>query len=186
MTAGAPAPPPEAGRVSVVEGYRPGAIGRIAALHADYYSRHWGLGLAFEAKVARDAAAFALRMDPARDRWWLVLDESEGRAICGSLAIDGSEADDGTAHLRWFIMADRTRGRGLGESMMRRATGFCREAGFAAVYLWTFAGLDAARHLYERHGFRLAEQLTNDQWGMPLPEQRFVLPLANASHSGPP
>ena len=43
----------------------------------------------------------------------------------------------------------------------------------SAPTLWTFKGLDAARHLYERHGFRLAEEYAGAQWGVNLVEQRF-------------
>ena len=35
---------------------------------------------------------------------------------------------------------------------------FCRRGEFNRVYLWTFAGLNAARHLYEKSGFKLSEQ----------------------------
>ena len=167
---------------TIVEGYRPGAIGRIATLHAEYYSRYWRLGLFFEAKVARDCAAFVSRMG-VRDRLWLIVRDPVGDGeIVGSLAIDGSEDDSGrVAHLRWFIMADGARGCGLGGTLMSRAVTFCREAGFDSVYLWTFAGLDAARHLYEKHGFSLVEALDNAQWGMSLPEQRLELRLAPAA-----
>jgi hypothetical protein len=46
------------------------------------------------------------------------------------------------------------------------------------VYLWTFQGLDAARRLYEKHGFRLAEEREGSQWGERVLEQRFVLDLS--------
>jgi len=39
--------------------------------------------------------------------------------------------------------------------------------------LWTFQGLDAARRLYEAHGFVLVEQWSGDQWGQAMVEQRF-------------
>ena len=45
--------------------------------------------------------------------------------------------------------------------------------------LWTFAGLDAARRLYERAGFRLAEERRGTQWGIEVTEQRFELCLAD-------
>jgi hypothetical protein len=46
------------------------------------------------------------------------------------------------------------------------------------IYLNTFAGLDAARRLYERAGFVLTQQQTDTTWGIPVEEQRFerVLP----------
>jgi hypothetical protein len=44
---------------------------------------------------------------------------------------------------------------------------------FARTGLWTFKGLDAARHLYERKGFRLVQEYEGAQWGVVLTEQRF-------------
>ena len=39
----------------VIGGYCPGALGRVAEMHAEYYHRHWGFGLFFEAKVATNS-----------------------------------------------------------------------------------------------------------------------------------
>jgi len=35
-------------------------------------------------------------------------------------------------------------------------------------------GLDAARSLYERNGFTLADEYVGTQWGTPVTEQKFV------------
>ena len=43
------------------------------------------------------------------------------------------------------------------------------------VFLSTFAGLDEARHLYEKHGFKLCEECEGDQWGVTVTEQLFEL-----------
>jgi hypothetical protein len=45
--------------------------------------------------------------------------------------------------------------------------------------LWTFEGLNAARHLYEKHGFRVTRQQLGNQWGSEVNEQRFELLLGN-------
>lgn len=152
----------------IVPGYLPGAIGAIAALHADYYGREHGFGVLFEARVAAECAAFCSRFDPARDGLWLLVDA--GR-ILGSIAIDGGGA--GGAHLRWFIVADAVRGCGLGRRMLEAAMAFCRRAGHGSVHLATFAGLDAARALYERQGFRLVSEADGETWGATVREQRF-------------
>jgi hypothetical protein len=36
-------------------------------------------------------------------------------------------------------------------------------------------GLDPARHLFEKSGFRFAEERSVNQWGREVIEQRFVL-----------
>ena len=153
----------------VVPGYLPGAIGAVAALHAAYYGRAHGFGAAFEARVARECAEFCARIDPARDGRWLLVDA--GR-ILGSVAIDGVDA--GGAHLRWFLVGDELRGRGFGQRLLDAALGFCERAGHRRIHLSTFAGLDAARALYERRGFRLAHEAPGQTWGETVREQRFV------------
>ena len=161
----------------IVRGYVPGSIGRVAELHGTYYSRAWGFGLYFEAKVATELAAFLGRTDAACDGFWTV---SRAGRVEGSIAIDGSRArgaDHAAAHLRWFIVSDALRGTGVGSRLLEAAVGFCRGRGFPGVSLWTFEGLDAARHLYERAGFRLAEQRRGAQWGVEVNEQRFELRL---------
>lgn len=50
---------------------------------------------------------------------------------------------------------------------------FVDAKGFEETQLWTFNGLHAARHLYESHGFKLAEENLGNQWGSEILEQRF-------------
>jgi len=152
----------------VVPGWLPGAVGAVAALHGRYYAREHGFGVRFEAKVAAECAEFCPRIDPTRDGLWLLVD---GGRIAGSVAIDGSGPD--AAHLRWFIVDDEMRGRGLGRRLIEAAMGLCRRAGHRSVYLTTFAGLDAARALYEQHGFRLVAEADGETWGTRVREQRF-------------
>lgn len=154
----------------IVEGYIPGAIGRIAELHAAYYSLHAGFGLYFEAKVATELSEFLGRFNDGRDGIWLLTD---GGRVEGAIVIDGAEADTRGAHLRWFIVSDSLRGRGLGNALIAAAVDFCRQKGYKKIRLWTFQGLDAARHLYEKHGFRLTSQKRGSQWGKEVHEQRF-------------
>jgi GNAT superfamily N-acetyltransferase len=164
-----------------IAGYVPGAIGRVAELHARYYSANWGFGLFFEAKVAAGLAEFLQRLDPARDGFWtLCQDDRTGGRVLGSLAIDGAQSASEGAHLRWFILADELHGRGLGKRLLGEAVDFCRTVGHPRIFLWTFQGLDPARRLYESFGFRLVEERQGQQWGTPVLEQRFVLELRGA------
>jgi GNAT superfamily N-acetyltransferase len=160
--------------VEVVKGYIPGSIGRVAELHGTYYQQHWGFSLFFEAKVSTELAEFLGRYDPQRDGFWIAV---LGGRIEGSITIDGLHAEDEGAHLRWFIMSDALRGKGVGNQLVGTAIGFCRDKGYKRVYLWTFEGLDAARHLYEKTGFKLVKQHKGSQWGTEVNEQRFELQL---------
>ena len=160
--------------VQIVRGYVPGSLGRVAELHGTYYHEHWGFGLYFEAKVATELAAFLSRYDEQRDGFWTVL---AGDRIEGSITIDGAHAAVEGAHLRWFIMSDGLRGKGVGNQLMDTAMDFCRSRAYKRVYLWTFEGLNPARHLYEKNGFRLMEQHKGNQWGREVNEQRFELEL---------
>ncbi len=67
------------------------------------------------------------------------------------------------------------RGTGVGNALLAAAVGFCRARRYDRVHLWTFEGLDAARHLYEKFGFRLVHEQRGTQWGSGVTEQRFEL-----------
>lgn len=171
-------------QVPIVEGPVPGAIGRITQLHAHYYARHAGFGTAFEATVARELAAFCDAYVPGRDGLWTVGTPQVEAAV----ALDGSQANSQGAHLRWFIVSDALRGQGVGRALLARALGFADACGYASTHLWTFAGLAAARHLYEDAGFRLDREGPGDRWGRTVTEQRFVrlAGAASGAASGAP
>jgi GNAT superfamily N-acetyltransferase len=159
---------------TIHEGYSPGCIGRVAQLHAEYYSRSNGFGAPFEAKVAKELGDFCLAYTPGRDGLWL----AAGPSIEGSIVIDGSRGIDHGAHLRWFITSDALRGQGIGKLLLSRALAFADHANYKQVHLWTFDGLLAARHLYEANGFRLVEERPGATWGKVVSEQRFVRSVA--------
>jgi GNAT superfamily N-acetyltransferase len=165
-------------QTAIVRGYVPGAIGRIVELHGTYYAASWGFGAFFEARMARELAEFVGRYDAHRDGLWTA---SVAGRIEGSIAIDGSRAGDEGAHLRWFIVSDSLRGGGIGGRLIGEALAFCRSCGHPRVTLWTFAGLGAARRLYECAGFRLVEERRGTQWGTEVVEQRFELELAGGA-----
>jgi GNAT superfamily N-acetyltransferase len=155
-------------------GYLPGSIGRMVELHATYYHLNWGFGLFFEARVAKEMSEFLSRFDETRDGFWTI---SFNRQVEGGIAIDGIEAATEGAHLRWFILSPGARGRGFGNRLMEEAISFCKKRGYRKIYLSTFEGLHAARHLYEKFGFKLVEENEGVQWGAKVMEQKFELTL---------
>lgn len=150
-------------------GYRPGVVGDVVALHGRWYAQACGFGSAFEAQVAAGLGSFVPRLDRPQNGLWSV---TQDERLMGAIAIDGEAANG--PQLRWFIVDDAARGQGVGQRLLQQALAFCDERGFAQVTLWTFAGLDAARHLYERHGFVLTQEGPGTTWGTRVTEQRFV------------
>lgn len=158
----------------ILTGYHPGVIGRIVELHASYYHLDWGFGLFFEGRLAKEMAEFLGRFDETRDGLWII---SLNDRIEGGIAIDGIKAETDGAHLRWFILSPEVRGRGFGHRLMEEAISFCRKKDYGKVYLETFDGLWAARHLYEKFGFKLVYHAEGTQWGKKVTEQKFELTL---------
>ncbi|MDB5563584.1 MAG: MarR family transcriptional regulator [Tardiphaga sp.] len=159
----------------IESGYRSGVIGRTVEMHAHYYGQAVGFGRFFETQVAAGLADFASRLGNSRNELWVALHSGD---VVGTVAIDGEDLGAGVAHLRWFIVDDSLRGQGIGRALLAEAVGFCDRQGFAETQLWTFQGLDAARRLYEGHGFSLAEEKPGRQWGSEVIEQRFVRPCS--------
>ena len=154
----------------MITGYTPGVIGRVAELHALYYSREWKFSHFFEAKVASELSSFMNHFDHSKDGIWSLAVDG---VIEASITIDGSSEEEGVAHLRWFIVSDQLKGKGAGNYLMEQAMSFCTQKAFRRVYLWTFQGLEPARHLYEKHGFNLMKTFEGDQWGVTVTEQYF-------------
>jgi GNAT superfamily N-acetyltransferase len=165
-----PSPP-----FKIAAGYIPGSIGRVAELHGTYYHAHWNFGLFFEAKVATELSAFLQRYDQNQDGLWTAMMHDR---IEGAIVIDGHQARTNGAHLRWFIVSEALHGQGAGRQLIETALAFCREKHYDRVFLWTFKGLEAARHLYESLGFKLIQQQEGVQWGTAVSEQYFELRTA--------
>ena len=157
-----------------IKGYVPGAIGRVVEMHACYYHEHWGFGSFFEAKVATELSGFIGRFDERKDGFWTACSD---KRVQGSIAIDGLKVDSEGAHLRWYIVSNTLRGQGIGRQLISIAMEFCRERRYQRVFLWTFKGLDPAKHLYEKHGFALSHEQQGAQWGTTVTEQKYVCEL---------
>ena len=156
--------------IQISSGYRAGLIGRITHMHMAYYAPFAGFGQRFESVVAGGLASFCDRLHHPNNQIWLAIQDQQ---IVGSVAIDGEDLGNNTAHLRWFIMDDRVRGQGVGGQLLTQALQFVDAKEFEETQLWTFNGLHAARHLYESNGFKLAEENLGSQWGTEIMEQRF-------------
>ena len=164
------AKPKNSPAVVLKTGYLPGLIGSTAQMLARHMHLSHGLGASFETKVATDMSDMVNRLETPGNQVWSAW---HGERFAGSISIDGQSIGDGVAQLRWFGVMPQQRQRGTGRALLDAAVTFCDAIGFDAIDLWTVAGLDAARQLYESRGFSLAEELTATQWGPEMTEQRF-------------
>jgi GNAT superfamily N-acetyltransferase len=158
-----------------LRGYKVGDIGRITLAHAAYYHTHWNLDASFETERAKELAEFIEGFNAKSDV--LLVAEHEGKFV-GAIAIDGKNNETEGARLRWFIVEENFHGKGIGQKLIQQALEFCREKNYKKVFLWTFAGLDPARALYERAGFRLVEATSKKLWGRTITDQKFELVLS--------
>jgi len=149
-----------------------GDFGRIITLHATYYARQWGVGPLFEARVAERLALLVDRAEEGAAAIWCA---HQGERCIGSIAVD--HVEDDTAFLNFFILDDAAMGKGLGKRLITIAIDHCRQHHMKRVRSFTFQGLDVARALYERHGFRLVAEGPDKFWGLPAPEQTFEMRL---------
>ena len=150
---------------------RPGDAGYIVYRHGVLYEREYELDQVFEKYVLAGLLAFL--ENPAGGEIWVV---EAGDRIAGFIAL--VRINPQTAQLRWFLIEPEFRGLGLGQRLMDTLMEFCRQQNYQHIFLWTFQGLDAARHLYEQYGFRLTEEKPNNTWKNQLTEQRWDLNLA--------
>ncbi|MEM7210786.1 MAG: GNAT family N-acetyltransferase [Pseudomonadota bacterium] len=156
----------------IVHGYQPGLLGWTVAEHGIFYASHWSFGPFFETKVATEMADFVRRADAPGNHIWAARD-AEG--FLATLTLDGGDAQDGFTHLRWFIASDRSRSKGLGRRLIETSLAQAKIDGMRGIFLTTFAGLDAARRIYESTGFALVHEQRDRTWGTEVMEQRFEL-----------
>jgi DNA-binding MarR family transcriptional regulator/GNAT superfamily N-acetyltransferase len=153
-----------------IRSQKPGDVGYIAYRHGVLYAQEYGLDQVFERYVLTSLTKF-LENQSAGNIWIAEF----GGNIIGFIGIVG--IDQETAQLRWFLIEPEFRGTGLGRRLMTVAIDYCKEKQFKRVFLWTFQGLDAARHLYEKFGFTPSELVENNTWKHQVIEERWNLTL---------
>ena len=158
---------------------RPGDVGWIVRRHGILYAREHGFDATFEAYVAAPLAACVLAPS-TRDRIWIA--ERDGENVgCAAVV---TETSPDVAQLRWLLVEPEARGQGVGRALLAEAVEFAREAGYAAMVLWTVSALEHAARLYRSMGFAKVEGVPGQRWGVGVTEEKYALPLGGADDAG--
>jgi GNAT superfamily N-acetyltransferase len=162
----------EKARSYLIREHRPGDLGWIVQIHAEVYAREYGWDGTFEAMVAEIAVKFIQNYDAKKERCWIA---EVGRERVGSVLV--AKESETVAKLRVLIVDRRARGLGIGARLVAEALRFARMAGYRKMVLWTNKGLDVARHIYEKEGFRLTAEEEHHSFGKDLVGQNWELEL---------
>ena len=159
-----------------------GDIGWVIERHGALYAREYAWDLRFEALVARIAADFVDRFDPAREACWIA--ERGGSNVgCVFLVQARDEANDnavveGTAQLRMLLVEPTARGLGIGARLVDECERFARAKGYRRIVLWTNSVLLAARAIYTRNGYVLTKSEAHESFGHRLVGETWELALS--------
>ena len=151
---------------------RPGDFGWVVKRHAELYAQEYGWLAPFEGLCAQIVADFVNKHDPKRERCWIA--EIDGENVgCVFLAKDSPTV----ARIRLLLVDPQARGLGLGARLVDECLHFARRAGYKKITLWTHSVLTAARHIYEKAGFKLMRTERHRSWGRPVVSEYWDLEL---------
>lgn len=118
-------------------------------------------GLNVHRRLARSVHRYFVEFQPDCEDFVAVTD---GGRVRGVMAID--RLNERKAILKWFFVSPECRNNGLGTRLLERALRFARQKGYRKLVLGTMRRMDAAQHLYAKHGFVFKQQVTF--WGRPM------------------
>lgn len=153
--------------------YKPNDINYIIKKHREIYKDEFGFSHVFGDYVEKYLTKFDRSHDVDKENIWIA---EENNKSVGIIAI--TRIDNLTAQLRWFLIEQEMRNKGLGHILLNTALNFCKEKNYNHIILWTADVLKAARYLYKSYGFNLTESINNTTWTDHLiKEERWELRL---------
>jgi DNA-binding MarR family transcriptional regulator/GNAT superfamily N-acetyltransferase len=161
----------------VLRPHRPGEMGWVVYREGALYAQEYGFDETFEALAARIVADFLMEFDSKRERCWIA--EVNGQNV-GHIFLVKHPTESSTAKLRLLLVEPSARGLKLGSALVQECVNFASSVGYKKITLWTQSILAAARHIYQKAGFRLVEEKANRQFGKDLLSQTWELDLTES------
>jgi DNA-binding MarR family transcriptional regulator/GNAT superfamily N-acetyltransferase len=163
---------PDKRRNYILRAPRSGDFGWIVRRNAELYAQEYRWLEPFEGVCAQIVADFVNKYDARSERCWIA--EMNGENV-GSVMLVKDSAD--VARLRLLLVDPKARGLRLGARLTDEAIHFARGAGYRRITLWTHSVLGAARHIYQKAGFKLTGSEPHQSWGQPVVSEYYDLEL---------
>src|SRR5579862_84597 len=151
---------------------RHGDFGWVVKRHAELYAQEYGWREPFEGVCAQIVADFVNKFDAKRERCWIA--EMDGENVG---CIFAAKDSDDVARIRLLLVDPTARGLGLGARLTDECIKFARDAGYKKMTLWTHSVLTAARHIYQKTGFRLVHSEKRVSFGKPVVSEDWDMEL---------